>query len=130
MNNALDTQIGGNHYESVYQPIELMEKVRMYATCSYILKYVFRHKSKGQKQDLDKALHCCELMEQLGMNWYAGTASSYEQIDNSVAEFYRFIKENSHLDGHQIRAIIAICDNDMNALKSAIMAEIACCYEK
>ena len=64
--NPLDKEVGGSHYKSSYQPIQLMEKVRMYACCSYIFKYVFRHKNKGKKQDLEKALHCCQLMDKLG----------------------------------------------------------------
>ena len=50
--NPLSKEIGGTHYKSAYQHIELMEKVKMYACCSYIFKYVFRHKDKGKKQDL------------------------------------------------------------------------------
>lgn len=125
--NPLDKEVGGNHYKSRYQPIELMEKVRMYATCSYILKYVFRHKNKGKKQDLEKALHCCELMNQLGCNWYAGTPIN---MDYSRYEFYKFITENKQLDANQIRAILAIANKDMDSLKESISEEIICCYGK
>lgn len=121
--NSLNREVGGEHYKSAYQPIELMEKVKMYATCSYILKYVFRHKDKGKKQDLEKALHCCELMETLGNNWYAGNGNAIS-FDTSVVEFHRFIQSNNQLDVNQIRAVIAICDKDMELLKSAIHKEI------
>lgn len=121
--NPLSKEIGGTHYKSAYQPIELMERVKMYACCSYILKYVFRHKDKGKKQDLDKALHCCELMETLGMNWYQGNGRIGE-YDTSNEEFYRFIKENKELDANQIRAILAISNKDIESLKMSINMEI------
>lgn len=123
--DPLKREIGGDHYKSSYQPIELMEKVRMYACCSYIFKYVYRHKNKGKKQDLEKAFHCCELMEKLGNNWYQGTSDVFSGLmDASIGEFYRFIKENKDLDVNQIRAILAICAKDIESLKLSINAEI------
>lgn len=118
--SALEREVGGEHYKSDYQPIELMEKVRMYACCSYIFKYVFRHKNKGKKQDLDKALHCCELMEILGMNWYEGTRVHSYDTDKSLDEFNKFVQANKQLDANQVRVILAICDKDIEMLKSAI----------
>ena len=122
--DPLKNEIGGNHYKSSYQPIELMEKVRMYACCSFILKYIFRHKNKGKKQDLEKALHCCELMEKLGKNWYDGTTVNSYDTDNSLYEFNRFVQDNGQLDSNQIRAIFAICAKDLYSLKMSINNEI------
>ena len=122
--NPLSKEIGGTHYKSEYQPIELMERVKMYACCSYIFKYVFRHKDKGKKQDLEKALHCCELMETLGMNWYEGTCVYSYDKDKSLDEFNKFVQANRQLDANQIRAIFAICAKDIKSLKSAINDEI------
>lgn len=122
--NPLSKEIGGTHYTSAYQPIELMEKVRMFACCSYIFKYVYRHKDKGKKQDLEKALHCCELMGCLGMNWYEGTKVHNYDVDNSLNEFNKFIQMNNSLDSNQIRAIVAICAKDLQSLKSAINDEL------
>ena len=122
--NPLSKEIGGTHYKSEYQPIELMEKVRMFACCSYIFKYVFRHKDKGKKQDLEKALHCCELMETLGMNWYEGTCVYSYDKDKSLDEFNKFVQANRQLDANQIRAIFAICAKDIKSLKMLINMEI------
>ena len=122
--NPLSKEIGGTHYKSEYQPIELMEKVRMFACCSYIFKYVFRHKDKGKKQDLEKALHCCELMETLGMNWYEGTCVHSYDKDKSLDEFNKFVQANRQLDANQIRAIFAICAKDIASLKLSINNEI------
>ena len=122
--DPLKNEVGGTHYKSEYQPIELMERVKMYACCSYIFKYVFRHKEKGKRQDLDKALHCCELMETLGMNWYEGTrVHSYDE-EKSLDEFNKFVQVNNQLDANQIRAIFAICAKDLESLKRSINNEI------
>lgn len=126
--DPLKREIGGDHYKSSYQPIELMERVKMYACCSYIFKYMFRHKNKGKKQDLEKALHCCELMESLGMNWYEGTMVHSYDIDKSLDEFNKFVQENRQLDANQIRAIFAICAKDIESLKMSINSELSECY--
>lgn len=123
--DALSVQIGGNHYKSAYQPIELMEKVNMHPSCAFAFKYVYRHKNKKGLEDLQKALHCVELMEQFGSKFYDGTnyMLSYSQ-DASEVEFYNFIKANEQLDANQIRAILAIMNKDSKELKKVIHKEI------
>lgn len=120
--DALNEQVGGTHYKTGFQPIQLMEEVRMYACCSNILKYVFRHKNKGGRQDLEKALHYCDLLSTLGFQWYEGT---YGSTDGSNGVFYQFIKHNPQLDGDQVRAILAICHRDFEELKKSIHALIS-----
>lgn len=122
--NPLDTEIGGEHYKSAYQPVVLMETVRMYACCANILKYVFRHRNKNGKQDLEKALHYCDLLVSFGGNWYEGISMSYDEMDTSKNEFYKFIKANDQLDKNQIRAITAIAYKDIEELKKSINMEI------
>ena len=118
--NALEKEIGGNHYKGNYQPVELIEKVRMYFCCGNVLKYVYRHKNKNGRQDLEKALHYCDLMEALGMNWYQGLVRTNYEMDMSYGEFHKFIKANRQLDANQVRVILAICDKDIEMLKSTI----------
>lgn len=123
--DALSVQIGGNHYKSAYQPIELMEKVNMHPACSYVFKYVYRHKNKKGLEDLQKALHCTQLMEELGGKFYDGTECmlSYSR-DAAEIEFHKFIKANEQLDANQIRAILAIMNRDSEELKKVIHKEI------
>ena len=124
-NTALSHQVGGEHYKSAYQPIVLMEKVHMFPSCANVLKYVFRHKQKNGKQDLQKALHFCGFIDELKSNWYYGTSMRIGDGDSTSFEFYKFIKENKQLDKNQIRAIIAILYRDLDMLKQAIYDEIS-----
>lgn len=124
-NYALSVQIGGNHYKSAYQPIELMEKVNMHPACSFVFKYVYRHKNKKGLEDLQKALHCVELMEQFGSKFYDGSnGTNIFDFDKSRTEFHNFIKANEQLDTNQIRAILAIMNKDSQELKKVIHKEI------
>lgn len=127
--DALSVQIGGNHYESAYQPIELMEKVNMHPACSFVLKYVYRHKNKKGLEDLQKAIHCTQLIEELGGKFYDGvdmqTIYPFGLSEGlSEIEFHKFIKANEQLDANQIRAIIAIMSKDSKELKKVIQMEI------
>lgn len=127
--DALSVQIGGNHYKSAYQPIELMEKVNMHPACSYVFKYVYRHKNKKGLEDLQKALHCVQLMDELGGKFYDGHDEQRVSILRlSEIEFHNFIKANEQLDANQIRAILAIMNRDSEELKKVIHKEIEECY--
>lgn len=127
--DALSVQIGGNHYKSAYQPIELMEKVNMHPACSYVFKYVYRHKNKKGLEDLQKALHCVQLMDELGGKFYDGHDEQRVSILRlSEIEFHNFIKANEQLDANQIRAILAIMNKDSEELKKVIHKEIEECY--
>jgi hypothetical protein len=57
MDKLKSTQVGGTHYQGYdYQPIELIEDLKLNFTEGCILKYVIRFRDKGGKEDLLKAL--------------------------------------------------------------------------
>lgn len=61
-NQALTTQIGGNHYATMkYQPIQFAMDAQLNPVQFSIVKYVSRYKNKNGLQDLQKALHFCEI---------------------------------------------------------------------
>ena len=67
MSNALETQIGGTHYKVLpYQPIELIGELRMDYFQGCIVKYISRNKD-NKIEDLQKAIHYCELAKELGV---------------------------------------------------------------
>ena len=55
-------QIGGSHYSSMkIQPSEFINKNNLPFAEGNAIKYLCRHKQKGQKQDLEKAIHYCQM---------------------------------------------------------------------
>lgn len=119
--NALDVQIGGNHYKKGgMQPMELADKVGMLPSCFSIFKYVYRHKDKKGREDLNKALHCCCLKEELRSDWYNGCFT--EEV------FREFLRTNPHLDSNQRLVVLAIQVKNMEILRWAINNEIRDCY--
>ena len=62
MNNPLETEVGGTHYQMyVMQPVELFMACGWNYCQSNIAKYVLRHQDKNGKEDLEKALHICNI---------------------------------------------------------------------
>ena len=58
MDKLKSTQIGGTHYQGYdYQPIELIEDLKLNFTEGCILKYAIRFRDKSGKDDLLKALN-------------------------------------------------------------------------
>ena len=102
-NDPLQHQVGGNHYESfVVQPLEFITKNRLSFIDGSIIKYILRHRFKKGKEDLEKAIHFCELAISFGLympvDWYVGVSS--------------FIAKNK-LEGGQAEALMVLfksCD--------------------
>ena len=61
--NATQTQVGGSHYKDMaIQPIEFTLKNGLGFCEGNVIKYVSRHKSKGGRADLEKAIHYLQLL--------------------------------------------------------------------
>lgn len=61
MSNALEQQVGGDHYRSLsYQPVEFCCDVRASPILNHFSKYLVREKG-DRKENLKKALHCIKL---------------------------------------------------------------------
>lgn len=60
---ALDKQVGGSHYKSAaIQPITYCMVNQLGPCETAVIKYVTRYKQKGQKQDIEKAIHYLEIL--------------------------------------------------------------------
>ena len=55
MKEEICKQIGGNHYQSDYQPLNLILKYNLNFIQGSIIKYVTRHRRKNKEEDLLKA---------------------------------------------------------------------------
>ena len=64
--NPLSLQEGGDHYKKYkIQPIEYCHANNLNACETYAIKYITRHKDKGGILDINKAIHCLELLKEL-----------------------------------------------------------------
>ena len=69
MDNALNTQEGGDHYKKYpIQPIVFCHANKIPSLESSIIKYVVRHKDKNGLEDLNKAKHTIDILIKLDYN--------------------------------------------------------------
>jgi len=62
MSSVYKKQIGGSHYQCmVIQPSEFINKNNLPFAEGNAIKYLCRHKQKGQKKDLEKSIHYCQM---------------------------------------------------------------------
>ncbi len=60
---AKTNQVGGNHYKHAkIQPIDFIVENNIPYREANVIKYVFRHKSKNGRQDIEKAIHYLEML--------------------------------------------------------------------
>ena len=63
---AIKRQIGGKHYKDFkIQPIEFITKNKLSFIQGNIIKYVCRFNKKNGNEDIDKAIHYCELLKEI-----------------------------------------------------------------
>ena len=66
MSTALQRQIGGGHYKDLaIQPMQFSEFNELSPTQHTACKYLTRHQVAKGKEDVEKAIHCAELMLEL-----------------------------------------------------------------
>jgi len=64
--SALEKQVGGSHYKDFkIQPIEFITANNLSFIQASIIKYICRYDKKNGKEDIDKAIHYCELLKEL-----------------------------------------------------------------
>lgn len=63
--NALQRQVGGNHYTAKIQHVEFCQTNRIPWCEASALKYIARHRKKNGAQDIEKAIHYVEMLQGL-----------------------------------------------------------------
>ena len=65
--SALDRQVGSSqHYKDFkIQPIEFITANKLSFIQGNVIKYICRYNKKNGKEDIDKAIHYCELLKEL-----------------------------------------------------------------
>jgi len=60
---ASDKQVGGTHYKDMLvQPAEFINKNKLLFAEGNAIKYICRHKAKGELKDIEKAIHYLEMI--------------------------------------------------------------------
>ena len=58
-----DKQIGGTHYQNFkIQPSKFVIENELLYPEGCVIKYILRHRLKGKRQDLEKAIHFIEMI--------------------------------------------------------------------
>ena len=58
-----DKQIGGSHYQKFkIQPSKFVIENELLYPEGCVIKYILRHRSKGKREDLEKAIHFIEMI--------------------------------------------------------------------
>jgi hypothetical protein len=61
--STLEFQVGGDHYKNLaIQPVIFCERNNLSACESSVVKYVCRHRAKGGRKDLEKAIHYLQIL--------------------------------------------------------------------
>ena len=61
--DSLGHQVDGDHYRSMkIQPAEFINENNLPYAEGNAIKYICRHKNKGKKKDIEKAIHYLEMI--------------------------------------------------------------------
>lgn len=61
--STLDTQVGGEHYRSrSIQPVEYIDANNLDFFEGNVVKYITRHRVKGQAEDIKKVIHYAQMI--------------------------------------------------------------------
>ena len=72
--SSLDEQVGGNHYKAMaIQPVEYIHHNKIGYMAGNVIKYISRYGTRGNPEDLDKAIHYCELLKELNTSTWEAT---------------------------------------------------------
>ena len=65
--SALDRKVGSsqNYKDFKIQPIEFITANKLSFIQGNVIKYICRYDKKNGKEDIDKAIHYCELLKEL-----------------------------------------------------------------
>lgn len=81
---ATEKQVGGEHYKKLaIQPMEYSIKNNLDPLQASVIKYVTRHKDKAGRVDIEKAMHCLELILEMQ---YPQTSPSPEELEKCLKD--------------------------------------------
>ena len=102
MNNALEFQVGGDHYKKLaIQPVELIVNLHLDYFIGNVVKYVTRHRFKNGIEDIKKAIHYCEL------------AVYYSKYKNPIAAKFGFTTVAKFVDKYAEKNYLTLLERNV-----------------
>ena len=85
-----DKQIGGSHYQKFkIQPSKFVIENELLYPEGCVIKYILRHRLKGKKQDLEKAIHFIEMIIERDYSEQKDFLEEAEKEKKELEESYR-----------------------------------------
>lgn len=108
---ANDKQVAGTHYQGEYQHWDWVHDLRLNYHAGNASKYVYRHRGKNGKQDLEKALHYINKAQELNLG------GSIQVARHSI--FWTFVTANKStlMEG---AALFHIMEGEWNLAAAAV----------
>ena len=86
-----DKQIGGSHYQNFkIQPSKFVIENELLYPEGCVIKYILRHRLKGKRQDLEKAIHFIEMIIERD---YGEEAQKSQVFESKVEKPKDFLEE-------------------------------------
>ena len=85
-----DKQIGGTHYQKFkIQPSKFVIENELLYPEGCVIKYILRHRLKGKRQDLEKAIHFIEMIIERDYSEQKDFLEEAEKEKKELEESYR-----------------------------------------
>ena len=100
MTNPYDKQIGGSHYQKFkIQPSKFVIENELLYPEGCAIKYILKHRLKGKKQDLEKAIHFIEMIiERDYKDFLEEAEKEKKELEESYQESKRQAEERKPKD--------------------------------
>ena len=85
MKNPYDKQIGGTHYQKFkIQPSKFVIENELLYPEGCVIKYILRHRLKGKKEDLKKAIHFIEMI--IERDYSESSGKNLQSVNSEVSK--------------------------------------------
>lgn len=98
MQNALEDQVGGQHYKALaYEPFEIAYPNQYDPLIFSCVKYLMRHRGKDGAEGLHKGAHCAFIREELSRTFYLPSPGVTTVSPENVAAANKMTPEETDL---------------------------------
>ena len=125
MSKAYDKQIGGSHYQNFkIQPSKFVIENELLYPEGCVIKYILRHRLKGKKEDLKKAIHFIEMIIErdypttvsISKDFLEEAEKEKKELEESYQESKRQTEERKEKEQHT-NPLDSFSDDLQNSIK-------------